>query len=137
MLKFIVGFLLGCMVGCSGAHAEVASWYAPGLDGVGHHTASGEYFTGNDMTAAHKTLPFGTMVTLCHQGCVTVKINDRGPFVRGRDYDLSHAAAAAIGCLSLCTVTVGGGGNFATGNMGFNFFGLLPQNPVAPRHARR
>jgi rare lipoprotein A (peptidoglycan hydrolase) len=141
MLKFIVGFMLGCMVGCSGAHAEVASWYAPGLDHVGHRTASGEYFTGNEMTAAHKTLPFGTMVTLCHSGCVTVKINDRGPFVKGRDFDLSHAAAAAIGCLSLCNVSVGGGGEYRQANanpgFGFNPFWQQPTNPVARRHGRR
>ena len=135
MLKFLIGFALGCMVGCSSAQAEVASWYAPGLDHVGTRTASGETFTGRDMTAAHKTLPFGTMVTLCHDGCVTVRINDRGPFVKGRDYDLSRAAAAAIGCLSLCTVTVGG--NYASADRGFNFFGAQPRAPVARRHTRR
>jgi len=48
------------------------------------------------MTAAHRTLPFGTLVEVCHSGCVTVRINDRGPFVRGRHIDLSPAAARAI-----------------------------------------
>jgi rare lipoprotein A (peptidoglycan hydrolase) len=48
------------------------------------------------MTAAHRTLPFGTLVDVCHNGCVTVRINDRGPFVRGRQIDLSPAAARAI-----------------------------------------
>jgi len=47
-------------------------------------------------TAAHRSLPFGTLVNVCHDGCVTVRINDRGPFVRGRDIDLSPAAAWAI-----------------------------------------
>jgi len=87
------------------AKAEVASWYAPG-DGSGHKTASGEYFTGRAMTAAHRTLPFGTRVRLCHRGCVTVRINDRGPFVRGRQYDLSRAAAQVIGCGGVCDVRV-------------------------------
>jgi rare lipoprotein A len=49
------------------------------------------------MTAAHRTLPFGTRVRVCHSGCVVVRINDRGPFVRGRHIDLSPAAARAIG----------------------------------------
>jgi rare lipoprotein A len=48
------------------------------------------------MTAAHRTLPFGTQVTVCHHGCV-VRINDRGPFVRGRHIDFTPAAARAIG----------------------------------------
>jgi len=47
-------------------------------------------------TAAHRSLPFGTLVNVCHDGCVTVRINDRGPFARGRDIHLSPAAARAI-----------------------------------------
>lgn len=66
----------------------------------GPRTASGEPFNPKAMTAAHKTLPFGTMVKVTniatHQS-VIVKINDRGPFVRGRFLDLSKYAAKAIG----------------------------------------
>jgi len=88
------------------AFASVASWYAPG-DGSGNRTASGERFTGNEMTAAHRSLPFGTMVNVCRESkCVTVRINDRGPFVKGRDIDLSRIAARAIGCGGVCTVTL-------------------------------
>ncbi|CAN5650653.1 hypothetical protein BH10BAC5_BH10BAC5_03630 [soil metagenome] len=71
----------------------VASWYGPGFQG--RKTASGERFDTHEMTAAHKTLPFGTMlkVTNLENGIsVVVKINDRGPFVRGRIIDLSNAA---------------------------------------------
>ena len=50
-----------------------------------------------EMTAAHRTLAFNTRVRVCHSGCVTVRINDRGPWVRGRHIDLSPAAARAIG----------------------------------------
>ncbi len=58
--------------------AEVASIYG-GPDGLcGHRTASGEHFDCAAMTAAHRTLPFGTKVTVCHKGCVLVRINDRG-----------------------------------------------------------
>ena len=82
------------------AHAEVASVYG-GSDGLcGHRTASGSAFNCAALTAAHRSLPFGTHVRVCHNGCVTVTINDRGPFVRGRDIDLSPAAARAIGLSS-------------------------------------
>ena len=62
--------------------------------------ASGGWFNPNGMTAAHKTLPFGTKVRITHQGSgrsVTVTINDRGPYVAGRIIDLSSAAAGALG----------------------------------------
>jgi rare lipoprotein A len=65
-------------------------------------TSSGEIFNTNDMTAAHKTLPFGTMVkvtNLDNGKWAIVKINDRGPFVEGRIIDLSRAAADQIGML--------------------------------------
>jgi rare lipoprotein A len=79
------------------AHAEMASIYG-GRDGLcGHRTASGERLNCSAMTAAHRTLPFGTLVRVCYSGCVTVRINDRGPWVRGMNLDLSPAAARAIG----------------------------------------
>ena len=62
--------------------------------------ASGGWFNPNAMTAAHKTLPFGTKVRVTHLGTgrtVMVTINDRGPYIRGRIIDLSSAAAGAIG----------------------------------------
>lgn len=88
---------VACLACSSFARAEVASIYG-GSDGFcGRRTASGERMNCASMTAAHRTLPFGTRVTVCHQGCVTVRINDRGPFVRGRHIDLTPAAARAIG----------------------------------------
>lgn len=66
----------------------------------GQRVASGGRFNPNALTAAHKTLPFGTKVRVTHLGngrSVTVTINDRGPFVRGRIIDLSRAAAGVIG----------------------------------------
>jgi len=84
------------LAGCMSAHAEVASIYGDGDGLCGHLTASGERFDCSAMTAAHRSLPFGTLVSVCHDGCVTVRINDRGPFVRGRHLDLSPAAARAI-----------------------------------------
>jgi rare lipoprotein A len=88
------------------AHAEVASIYG-GSDGLcGHRTANGERLNCGAMTAAHRTLPFGTLVQVCHNGCVTVRINDRGPFVPGRHIDLSPAAARAIGLSQTGHVTI-------------------------------
>jgi rare lipoprotein A (peptidoglycan hydrolase) len=75
-----------------------ASWYGPGFHG--HETASGETFDQHALTAAHRTLPLGTeaKVTNLETGqSVTVTINDRGPYVQGRQLDLSQAAAKQIG----------------------------------------
>jgi rare lipoprotein A len=67
----------------------------------GSKTASGQRFNQNAMTAAHKTLPFGTRLRVTHGGqSVVVTINDRGPFIRGRVLDLSTGAARAIGLTS-------------------------------------
>jgi rare lipoprotein A len=88
------------------AHAEMASVYG-GRDGYcGSRTANGERVNCSAMTAAHRRLPFGARVRVCHNGCVTVRINDRGPWVRGRDIDLSPAAAQAIGLDSIGHVTI-------------------------------
>jgi rare lipoprotein A (peptidoglycan hydrolase) len=88
-----------CALACiaiNAAQAEVASVYG-GSDGhCGSRTANGERVNCSAMTAAHRTLPFGSLVTVCHRGCVVVRINDRGPFVRGRHIDLTPAAARAI-----------------------------------------
>ncbi len=68
----------------------------------GRRTASGERFDMNAMTAAHRTLPFGTRVRVTNprtRQSVVVRINDRGPFVRGRTIDLSRAAATEIGMI--------------------------------------
>ncbi len=76
----------------------IASWYGPGFHG--RFTASGERYNMYAFTAAHKTLPMGTevLVTNLENGRQTVvRINDRGPFVKGRIIDLSYAAARALG----------------------------------------
>ncbi len=93
------------MIGC--AHAEVASIYG-GADGYcGSMTASGERLDCSAMTAAHRTFPFNSWVRVTHAGkSVTVRINDRGPFVKGRAIDLSPAAAKRIGCGGVCEVQI-------------------------------
>jgi rare lipoprotein A (peptidoglycan hydrolase) len=84
-----------------------ASWYGPGF--AGKKTASGERFNPSALTAAHRTLPFGTtlMVTnLDNEKTVIVRVNDRGPFAAGRIIDLSKAAGAKIGLNATGTARV-------------------------------
>ena len=85
----------------------IASWY--GHPYHGRPTSSGEIYNMYAMTAAHRTLPFGTEVRvhdLDDGRDVSVRINDRGPFVNGRIIDLSYAAAKAMGMLGAGTAMV-------------------------------
>jgi rare lipoprotein A len=76
-------------------HEVTVSYY--GNEFAGHKTANGEIYDPDRMTAANRTLPFGAMVRFEYRGrSVTVRVNDRGPYVRGISFDLSHAAAAAL-----------------------------------------
>ncbi len=96
----------------SGSNSEymeegTASWYGPGFHG--RKTANGERFNTNDMTCAHKSLPFNTLlkVTNLENGRYTiVRVNDRGPFVHGRIVDLSNAAKTEIGMGGLAKVRI-------------------------------
>ena len=82
----------------SAAGTMLASWYGPGFHG--RTTANGERYDMHGLTAAHKTLPFGTKLRVCYNSCVDVRINDRGPFIGARELDLSYGAAQAIGLVS-------------------------------------
>lgn len=85
----------------------IASFYANKFNG--RRTANGEIFSNNKMTAAHKTLKFGTMVRVTNRRngrYVTVRINDRGPWIKGRVIDLSRAAAREIGMVKRGTARV-------------------------------
>lgn len=99
----------GEAVDVRGTHATrgKASWYGPGLHG--NLTASGEPFDMYGMTAAHRTLPFGTLARVWRPDTrhfVVVRINDRGPFVGGRVIDLSYGAAHDLGMVSAGVVEV-------------------------------
>jgi len=86
----------------------IASWYGPGFDG--NYTASGEIYDMNGISAAHKTLPFGTVVRVVDLETgrsVVVRINDRGPFVEGRIIDLSRGAAEELGIIDKGITRVG------------------------------
>ena len=99
MLKRIItgaALALTCFgVSASSAQTMLASWYGPGFHG--RTTANGESYNMYGLTAAHKTLPFGTKLRVCYQRCVDVRINDRGPYIGARELDLSYGAAKAVG----------------------------------------
>lgn len=85
----------------------LASYYAARFDG--RKTANGETFSNRRLTAAHRTLPFGTRIrvtSLANMRSVIVRVNDRGPFVRGRVVDLSRAAAEKLDMVSAGIVRV-------------------------------
>ena len=113
----LVSLLLS--VGCAGgpppatspdlgwSETGIASWYGPGFHG--RQTANGETYDMEEMTAAHKELPFNTWVrveSLDNGRTVEVRINDRGPFVGGRIIDLSRAAAQQIDMIGSGTARV-------------------------------
>ena len=110
----ITALLLGGALAAPAAAEEskpiqtgAASWYGPGFHGK--KTANGERFNTHDLTAAHKILPFGTQVRVTNEQTgksVVVRINDRGPYARGRVIDLSKAAAQAVGLSGVATVTL-------------------------------
>jgi len=107
-VKFIIVLIiLLSTVTMAIAQTGGASVYG-GSDGLcGNKTASGEKFNCEALTAAHKTLAFGTRVQVTYKGkSIVVRINDRGPFVGGRIIDLSPAAARALGIRGLGTVTL-------------------------------
>ncbi len=85
------------------AQTGIASIYSGG------RTANGEHARASGLTAAHRTLPFGTMVRVTNQRSgrsVVVRINDRGPFIRGRVIDVTPAAAHVLGFSGLAPVTL-------------------------------
>ena len=111
----LIGLML--VAACAPYHARhkpihydasgIASWYGPGF--AGHKTANGERYKPSGMTAAHRTLPFGTSVkvtNLDNNKSVVVRINDRGPYVGDRIIDLSKAAAGKIGLIATGTAKV-------------------------------
>jgi rare lipoprotein A len=99
-----MSFVTGETMAAGSNQCGTASWYGPGFNGK--KAASGERFNQNAMTAAHKSLPFGTKLKVTNQKTgkvVTVKINDRGPYHGGRIIDLSKAAATQLGIVGAGT----------------------------------
>ena len=113
-LVVLVGAFVAFDNGRAEADTGLASWYGPGFEGA--LTASGEVFDPYGYTAAHKTLPLGTQLSVSYAGrTVQVTVNDRGPYSGGRDLDLSQGAAEYLGLTSAGVdwvdyYVVGGGG---------------------------
>ncbi len=101
--RIVIAIATICLTGCANASSEarpkqtgLASWYGKEC----RKTASGERYDPSSMTAAHRTLPFGTKVrvtTIKTQRSVVLRINNRGPFRKGRIIDVSRAAAQQLG----------------------------------------
>jgi rare lipoprotein A len=108
MFKCAMAFsllLAGIMSAAAGGHNNLASTYSE----KGGATASGETFSPHRLTAAHRTLPFGTFVRVTNLNngrTVVVRINDRGPFVKNRVIDLSQAASRELGFSGLVPVSL-------------------------------
>jgi rare lipoprotein A len=109
LLWIICATILALSIQYSRAETCIASVYGNGDGFAGRKTASGERMNPGAMTAAHRSHPFGTRVIVTNHAngrWVSVRITDRGPFVRGRCIDLTPAAARAIGFSGLARVTV-------------------------------
>jgi rare lipoprotein A len=109
-LPIFISALLLALPKTANAESGIASVYS------GERTANGEYAHASRYTAAHKTLPFGTFVEVTNRKTgrsVIVRINDRGPFIKGRIIDLTPAGAKAIGFNGLAPVTLTVLGRFA------------------------
>ncbi|MEP9397714.1 septal ring lytic transglycosylase RlpA family protein [Mesorhizobium sp. KR2-14] len=94
-VTLLAGLLMAASTATASAQCGRASWYA-----LNSKTASGERMNPSAMTAAHRSLPFGTKVRVTNKDngrSVVVRINDRGPFIRGRVLDVSKAAAQSLG----------------------------------------
>lgn len=110
LLSVVVLVGLVVLYQMAGPYYEVgiASWYGPGFDG--NFTANGEVYDMNGISAAHKTLPFGTIVRVVEFSTgksIVVRINDRGPFIEGRIIDLSKGAAKELGIIDKGITKVG------------------------------
>ncbi|MDN5942661.1 MAG: septal ring lytic transglycosylase RlpA family protein [Nitrospira sp.] len=118
LVVLITSIVLAMLAACSGApkpvyfpgypigfvERGVASWYGPGFHG--NKTANGERYDMHQLTAAHRTLPLGSIAVVRSMSTgrqVTVRINDRGPFARGRVLDLSFAGANVLGMIGAGT----------------------------------
>ena len=105
MRPILAALAVVCLSPTAFAESCVASRYGY----VGGRTASGERMNASAMTAAHRSRPFGSYVTVTSNSTgrsVTVRINDRGPFVRGRCIDLSHGAARVLGMSGIGVVSL-------------------------------
>tara|TARA_B100000073_G_scaffold79645_1_gene60555 strand:+ start:51 stop:407 length:357 start_codon:yes stop_codon:yes gene_type:complete len=99
--------LLSAGAAQSAPFLALASWYGPGF--YGNLTANGEVYYGDEYTTAHKSLPFGTRVRVTNPRTgqtIVVRVNDRGPYIGPREFDLSRTAAQAVGLIHAGVATL-------------------------------
>lgn len=109
MRLLLAGLLAGFFMSAAQAESGKASIYGNGDGHAWSKTANGERMNPGALTAAHRTIPFGTRVTVVNERNgkqIVVRINDRGPFIKGRIIDLTPAGAAALGFDGLALVSV-------------------------------
>ena len=97
-MLLVMGVLAASLAGMqeeAQADPMLSSWYGPGFEGA--VTASGDVYNYGDYTAASLYYPIGTQLQVCYEACTVVTVNDLGPYVGGRDIDLSQAAAETVG----------------------------------------
>ena len=108
-IAFIIFGLVSLPDQANAKNKNIASWYKCGKKRTICKTANGDKFNSNKLTAAHKTLPFGTKVKVTNiknNKSVIVTINDRGPFTKGRIIDLTKSAANIIGIKGIEPVSI-------------------------------
>jgi rare lipoprotein A len=110
-VRRVTAFGMGILIAAISFSSSLAATTETGIASVysDEQTANGEYAHASALTAAHRTLPFGTMVKVTNiqtDRSVVVRINDRGPYIRGRVIDLTPAGARAIGSSGLAPVTL-------------------------------
>jgi rare lipoprotein A len=98
-LLVALGGATGTTANASTKSSSWASWYGPGL--YGNHLGCGGILTTSTWGVAHKWLPCGTQITICYSRCVRATVIDRGPYVAGRDFDLTYPVKTAIGMPSV------------------------------------
>ncbi len=102
ILGTLFGLLTGWLIGQASAESGIASHYHEGK-----WTANGERFRPDGMTCAHRRYPFGSILRVTLRGrAVECRVNDRGPFIKGRIVDLSRGSARALGLAGIARVTV-------------------------------
>lgn len=141
ILLLMAVFASGCASTKRVTETGMASWYGPNFHGK--NTANGEVYDQDGLTAAHKTLPFNTVVrvtNLDNGRQVTVRINDRGPYARGRIIDLSRAAAREVDMIGTGTARVRleilKAGGALPGDLSRELFGVQVASFTDPEQAR-
>lgn len=95
LIVIVASLVMANETSAKSSNVSWASWYGPGL--YGNRMGCGGVLTTSTWGVAHKSLPCGTRLTICYRKCVRVSVVDRGPYVAGREFDLTYLVKSAIG----------------------------------------